>query len=237
MPGFDPFRFTTVWDGANKPIISQTVLSIDTSRRKFPDKIYFATSNQKKVLSLSNYFKSIDLAIQIEGVNIAFIEPQSASVTEVSRLKALQAFEQLRAPLIVEDGGFSIAALNGFPGVYSRYILDTIGVEGILALMVGKANRECCFVSTTTYVDSDGVVKQFERLGGQGMIAQVRSEIVSPLAWSVFWSIFWVPRFQKMLCELDETQVGQLWESPDQKKSIHVFADWLAAESRKSNQE
>ena len=37
--------------------------------------------------------------------------------------------------LLVEDAGLFINALNGFPGVYSSYVLETLGVHGVLTLM------------------------------------------------------------------------------------------------------
>ena len=37
--------------------------------------------------------------------------------------------------ILVEDAGLFIDALNGFPGVYSAYALETIGYNGILRLL------------------------------------------------------------------------------------------------------
>ena len=37
--------------------------------------------------------------------------------------------------VLVEDAGLFIDALNGFPGVYSSFIFDSIGLDGILRLL------------------------------------------------------------------------------------------------------
>ena len=37
--------------------------------------------------------------------------------------------------LLVEDAGLFVDALNGFPGVYSSYVLKTLDLHGILKLM------------------------------------------------------------------------------------------------------
>ena len=37
--------------------------------------------------------------------------------------------------VLVEDAGLFVSALNGFPGVYSSYVLDTLGCSGILRLL------------------------------------------------------------------------------------------------------
>jgi XTP/dITP diphosphohydrolase len=47
----------------------------------------------------------------------------------------LEAFEKCGLPIIVEDAGLFVEALNGFPGPYSSYVYKTIGNEGLLKLM------------------------------------------------------------------------------------------------------
>ena len=42
---------------------------------------------------------------------------------------------------MVEDAGLFVDHLNGFPGVYSAYVLKTIGCEGMLRLMCEKPAR------------------------------------------------------------------------------------------------
>jgi XTP/dITP diphosphohydrolase len=94
--------------------------------------MYFITSNQGKVKSLKKYFELFNHSIDIEQKIMDIPEIQADSVLEVSQAKAKLTFSKLKCPLIVEDGGFCIEALNNFPGVYTRYILDTIGAKGLL---------------------------------------------------------------------------------------------------------
>ena len=51
-------------------------------------------------------------------------------------------------PIMIDDSGFFVDALKGFPGVFSSYVFKTIGCEGILRLMEGRSDRsarfECC---------------------------------------------------------------------------------------------
>ncbi len=69
----------------------------------------------------------------------------------------------LRPPFLLEDSGLFVAALKGFPGVYSRHALDTIGCAGVLRLLrdVERELRTAAFRACLTYVDADGEVHHF----------------------------------------------------------------------------
>jgi len=47
----------------------------------------------------------------------------------------------VKKPCIALDTDFRIDELNGFPRAFVNFSLETIGVEGMLKLMEGKANR------------------------------------------------------------------------------------------------
>ena len=195
------------------------------------DKIYFVTSNKGKIKSLQEQFKTHNIDIEVEGVNLNIIEPQADTVKEVSIIKAKEAFEILKAPIIVEDGGFCIDELKGFPGVYSKYILETIGAQGLLDIMRGKENRNCGFVSCTTFIDQNGKAHQFERLGGRGLLTEKMSETKSEMAWSELWKIFYAPQLDKVLCEASKEELLNWWKDKSQKSSVTVFVEWLKDQS------
>ena len=58
-------------------------------------------------------------------------EIQSADYLEVARAKANEAWQRLGRPLIVEEAGLDLAALNGFPGPFVKWMLKAVGPEGI----------------------------------------------------------------------------------------------------------
>jgi len=72
-------------------------------------------------------------------------EIQSESLEEVALHAARVAYATLRKPLVVDDSGLFIEALNGFPGPYSSYVYSKIGLWGILKLLEGLENRRACF--------------------------------------------------------------------------------------------
>jgi XTP/dITP diphosphohydrolase len=57
----------------------------------------------------------------------------------------------------VDDTGFFIDALNGFPGPYAAYVLNSIGNTGILRLMAGQEDRTARFVTAIAFADEKGV--------------------------------------------------------------------------------
>ena len=80
-------------------------------------------------------------------------EIQSDDQTAVSVDKALKYYDLLKRPLVVMDSGLFIDELNGFPGVYTKYALDTIGIDRIIQLL-GGATRACT-QRTITYFDGN----------------------------------------------------------------------------------
>ncbi len=64
----------------------------------------------------------------------------------------------LYGPFLLEDSGLFVAALKGFPGVYSRHAFDTIGCPGLLRLMqdVELESRAASFQACLLYVDAAG---------------------------------------------------------------------------------
>jgi XTP/dITP diphosphohydrolase len=64
-------------------------------------------------------------------------EIQSDRLETVVEAK-LKAAARLGRRVLVEDSGLFIPSLGGFPGVYSAYVLHTIGLGGVLRLLRGR---------------------------------------------------------------------------------------------------
>ena len=80
-------------------------------------------------------------------------EIQSDDQTAVSVDKALKYYDLLKRPLVVMDSGLFIDELNGFPGVYTKYALDTIGINRIVQLLGGGTRAYT--QRTITYFDGN----------------------------------------------------------------------------------
>ena len=90
-------------------------------------------------------------------ISLDLPEYRSEDVGEIARGKAQHAYSQLKVPLIVDDTGFFIDALKGFPGPYAAYVLQSIGNTGILKLMSAVSDRNARFVTAIAFADEQGV--------------------------------------------------------------------------------
>ena len=81
-------------------------------------------------------------------------------VEQVISYKAKHAFQMLGArSVIVEDTGLHIEAWNGLPGALVRWFLDTVGVDGICAMMSAYDNRKA--IAKTLVATYDGQLSVF----------------------------------------------------------------------------
>ncbi len=67
----------------------------------------------------------------LEAVEVDLPEIQSLDYLEVLRAKAEEAWRRVGRPLVVEEAGLDLAALNGFPGPLVKWMLQAAGAEGL----------------------------------------------------------------------------------------------------------
>lgn len=67
-------------------------------------------------------------------------ELQSLDLSEILRAKALAAFAHLGCPVVVEDVSFEMLALNGFPGPMVKWMLESLGAEGLARVAITLGN-------------------------------------------------------------------------------------------------
>jgi XTP/dITP diphosphohydrolase len=110
--------------------------------------IYFVTGNNYKFKEISDLFSRENLNFNLKQGNIKTIEIQTANLKEVAIFKLNSVRGQINGSYFIEDAGFFVdKPLNGFPGVYSSYIMKTIGNEGVLRLIDDFENTDAHFTS------------------------------------------------------------------------------------------
>ncbi len=110
--------------------------------------ITFITGNQHKVKEAQGILNN--LGITLEHADIGYPEIQG-NLEDVARYGAQHAARRLGKPVIVEDAGLFIKALEWFPGTYSSYVQETVGNQGILKLMSDFVDRYAEFRSVIGY--------------------------------------------------------------------------------------
>jgi len=98
--------------------------------------LYFITGNNNKFNEVLSFFEKENLNYFLKQKKIKTIEIQADSIKDVALFKLNSIMEKINGSFFIEDAGFFVdIPLNGFPGVYSSYVLRTIGNEGILKLV------------------------------------------------------------------------------------------------------
>lgn len=105
----------------------------------------FFTTNEGKIRSARRCLEPLGIAVH--GRSDALHEIQADNIELIARHKAAQAYARAGRPVIVEDSGLFIDALNGFPGPYVKAVMATIGPPGLLRLLDGYQRRSCTLTS------------------------------------------------------------------------------------------
>lgn len=87
---------------------------------------------------------------EVEMANVGYPEIQTDRLEDVVEF-ALEVLSE-RSPLIIDDSGLFVDPLNGFPGVYSSYVMKTLGCDGILSLVKDREDRSARFECVIGYL-------------------------------------------------------------------------------------
>ena len=121
--------------------------------------LVFVTSNVGKVAEAKVRFSRLGYAVVQQ--DLGYPEIQADSLQEVAVYGVECVRQRLSSMFFLEDSGIFIAGLKGFPGVYSKYVFQTIGLPGVLRLMEGCVDRSAVFRSVIGYLEPGGVPRVF----------------------------------------------------------------------------
>jgi len=199
------------------------------------NEIIFATSNRGKVATLQSHLAIHGLDdIEIVQSTFELIEPQASTALEVATSKAKQAHAITNAPVLVDDSSFHIYAMGGFPGPYIKYMLETVGAEGIVRFMEGQRDRRAYGMSALVFVDENGQLHTFSVQGEDGGIAEEVRESIDDSGWSDLWKIFIPTGSTKTLSQMTPEDHEMRHKSEHGRSSYNHFAEWLKEHLNKS---
>lgn len=118
-------------------------------------KLSFATGNIHKV-SEANVVGA-DYGVEFVRIECRYPEVRDPSVAVVAKEGAKYVYGKVGGPVVVEDTGLYVSALSGFPGSYSKFVIEHIGNDGVLKLLEDAGDRSAEFRSAIGYADERGV--------------------------------------------------------------------------------
>lgn len=137
--------------------------------------IQFVTTNPGKVNEAREYLDE-----SVEQLDFDYPERQAADLATVAAHGARDAYRHAGNPVIVDDSGLTIDALDGFPGPYSSYVEDTLGIERVWDLTKREDDRSAAFRGVIAYCDGEPFEATPEPVDtdrrGQDLSATVRAE-------------------------------------------------------------
>lgn len=115
--------------------------------------VRFVTSNDGKVREARSY-----LDRPVERIDYEYTEIQAPDLEPIAIAGAREAFHELggQEPVLVDDSGLFLDAFDGFPGPYSSYVEDTVGIESVQQLVETTDNDRAWFRSVVAYAYRDG---------------------------------------------------------------------------------
>lgn len=187
-------------------------------------KIYFASKNTGKMLSLARDLLGMDVEIIQTPLDIP--ESRSSDVQKVARKKVAIAYEMMREPILAQDSGFFIDFLGGFPGAYVNYVLETIGIEGLLTLTRDKS-KECEFRECLAYLDETLSEPVSFTASVRGTLSDEPRGIVQKHHWSPLSLVFIPQGLRNTLAEMSYEEYLEWHQEARTNSASNQFARWL----------
>jgi XTP/dITP diphosphohydrolase len=187
--------------------------------------VYFVTSNKGKVANAKIALKQF--GISVKQINFDLVESRSEDPEEIALEKAQQAYAKLKKPVIVEDSGFFIDSLGGFPMTHIKFSLKTLGVKNVLKMMKGVKNRKSEWRMTLAYVYGRGKYKMFTFVE-KGIIAKTLRPIKREMM-SDYWRLY-IPgksKAQKTLSEMSDKEMDEWQDYFKQNNQFMKFGSWF----------
>jgi len=129
----------------------------------------FVTTNPGKLREARDY-----LDTEVEQLDYDYAEIQSDSLADIAAAGAREAHDVAGEPVIVDDSGLFIESLDGFPGPYSSYVEEKLGIERVSELALAEDTQRAAFRSVVAYADGE-TVETFPG-GVEGTIVSPRGE-------------------------------------------------------------
>lgn len=181
-------------------------------------KFFYATNNAGKFEEVKDFFVKIGSGFSIEQYAIEIDEIQSLDQKIVVLDKVKKAFNKVKQPLLLDDGGLFFAAYNQFPGTLSKFVFQGLGFEGLFKLV--EEDNRASFILQLAY--TDGVQTQLFEGVCHGTI--IKPQDLSSHPKLPFTAIFKPEGSDKTLAQLRYTD--DFFHFSFRQQALKKFIDW-----------
>lgn len=114
-----------------------------------PRRPVLVSGNRSKLLEARRLFP------HLETLEIDLPEIQSLDLDEVLRHKGRAANERVGGPIVVEETGLELEALGGFPGPLVKWMLQSVGPEGLARIVSSEGSQGARAACALLYLDGE----------------------------------------------------------------------------------
>ena len=112
----------------------------------------YVTTNAGKVREARDYLDDGS----VSQLDFDYTEIQAPTLEPIAARGAREAYRHAGDPVLVDDAGLFVDALDGFPGPYSAYVEETVGIERVGELARSGADpARAAFRCVLAYCDGD----------------------------------------------------------------------------------
>lgn len=129
--------------------------------------ITLITGNPNKVRDISDL-----MGIELKRLDLDLPEIQSTDVAEVVKFKAIEAYKQVKSPVLVDDAGLTFEHWDNLPGALIKFFITNVGCDGLIEMMRGVKDRNCYMECAMAYCDQDGAKVYVGRVDGTVALEQ-----------------------------------------------------------------
>jgi len=190
--------------------------------------ILFATGNQGKLEEMEPPFEK--KGFELKQVDVDVPEIDAMDVEDVAEQKVRDSFQAAvdkdliknNEMMIVEDTGFFIESLGGFPGAEAAFFAGTAGVENLLPMMEGETDRSAYFkTAIAVYLPEEDRVETFTGKM-KGRVPEDKKGESHP---HLPYNSYFIPGHSegKSLAENEDLKNQEM----HRRKAVTSFLDWL----------